>query len=131
MKPIPPFRTRRPVAVLLVALSVAATLAGCGGGGGGGGGSTAFEIRDQPTSATVPFGGSATFSVAASGSGLTYRWYRTDSATTVLATTRTYTTSVAGSYYVLVSDAAGDTPLRSDTATLTVTAPGGATVTVN
>jgi N-acetylneuraminic acid mutarotase len=73
--------TRRTPCILGAVLFL--TLAACGGGGGGsssggGGGSTATAptITQQPISQSVPAGGTATFTVAATGSGvLTYQWY--------------------------------------------------------
>lgn len=68
----------RPV---LAAIVSALALVACGGGGGGGdpgggGGLTAPVITVQPASVSVASGGSATFSVTATGGGLAYAWQR-------------------------------------------------------
>ncbi len=86
-------------------------------------------ILIPPASATVPVGGSVTFSVAASGPGRSYQWRRngtplTDSGRISGATTATLTiTGVvpadAGSYTVTVTNACGSA--TSSPATLTVT----------
>jgi hypothetical protein len=59
-----------------------ALLAGCGGGAGGGGAESpppivaAPQISTQPQPQSVPDGAAASFSVAASGTGLAYQWQR-------------------------------------------------------
>ncbi|MDC0713634.1 discoidin domain-containing protein [Stigmatella sp. ncwal1] len=89
-------------------------------------------ITTQPTSKTVAVGQTATFSVAASGSGtLTYQW-RKNGATIAGATATSYTTpttTVADSgaqFTVVVTNAGGG--VISNAATLTVT--GGSCTTV-
>ena len=74
-------------------------------------------ITTQPVSVT---GGSATFSVAASGTAtLTYQWYDGSGAISG-ATGPTYSTATVGSYYVVVSNAYGAT--SSDAVTLALSA---------
>ena len=80
-------------------------------------------ISTQPASISVNSGGSASFSVSASGSGtLAYQW-RKDGSAISGATAATFTISPvaasdAGSYDVLVSNASGS--VTSSAATLTV-----------
>lgn len=103
----------------------------------GGGGGTAPTINTQPTNQTVAEGATATFSVAATGSGtLTYQWQRQPAAgggytnisgATAASFTTPVTTYSGGSasngdtYRCVVT---GDTapPATSNAATLTVTA---------
>ncbi len=87
---------------------------------------SAPTIVAQPANVAVAAGGPATFSVNASGSGLTYQW-RKDGAEIAGATSATFTIpSVAardaGTYDVIVISAGGRTP--SAGAVLTVTAAG-------
>lgn len=81
-------------------------------------------ITSQPASATVTTGGSASFSVTATGA-TGYQWTFNGSniggATGATHTISSVTAANAGSYRVIVSNAAGS--LSSDTATLTVNAP--------
>ncbi len=122
----------------------ALALLGCGGGGGHKSGSsttvTAPAITTQPTPQSVAVGGSATFAVVATGSSLTYQWYKFDNATSAGvavsgATSSSYTissatTDNAGSYYVVVTNSAES--LKSDVVALTVsTTTGDAGVTIN
>src|SRR5580658_2318678 len=86
-------------------------------------------ITTEPASQTINSGQTATLSVVASGTGLTYQWYQGASGTTTDkisgATSSSYTTlalSVTTSYWVQVSNAGGSTD--SSTATITVTPPG-------
>lgn len=89
-------------------------------------------ITSQPQNQTVNQGGTATFSVSATGSGLSYQWKKgtttlTDGGNISGATSATLTINNAqpadaGSYTVTVSNGGGNTP--SDPASLTVrTAP--------
>jgi hypothetical protein len=83
------------------------------------------SITTQPASQTVAQGGSATFSVVATGSGLTYQW-RFNGANISGANASSYTksnaqASDAGNYSVVVSNAGGS--VTSANAVLTVTAP--------
>jgi predicted small lipoprotein YifL len=84
-------------------------------------------LTTQPASVTVTAGQSATFTVQATGSGLTYQWLRNDVAISG-ATAAGYTTpaAVAGAlpvnYAVTVTNTAGS--VRSNTAVLTVQAAG-------
>ena len=90
-------------------------------------------ITTQPASYSASSGGSATFSVAATGTGtLTYQWYK-DAVAISGATASTYTVSdatsdTAGSYYVVVTNAYGVT--TSSSGTLTVTTVTGTTPTI-
>ena len=92
--------------------------------GGTGGTTTAPAITTQPATAGVTIGGSATFSVAASGTTpFTYQW-RKDGAAISGATAATLTISNvqagdAGGYSVVVTNGAGSA--TSAAATLTVT----------
>jgi hypothetical protein len=84
-------------------------------------------IATQPSSATVTVGGSASFSVVATGSSLTYQW-RLNGVAIAGATASSYTkanvqTTDAGNYDVLVSS--GSTTVASAVAVLTVVQPGG------
>jgi hypothetical protein len=83
---------------------------------------TAPTITTQPASKTVTAGQSASFSVAATGSSLTYQWQKNGTAISG-ATSSTYTisstsTSDAGTYAVVVSNSAGSA--TSTSATLSV-----------
>ena len=85
------------------------------------------SITSQPQSITRAKGASATFSVTASGTSLTYQWKK-GGANISGATSTSYTISSvertdAGNYTVVVSGACGS-PVTSNTATLTVS--GGA-----
>jgi hypothetical protein len=76
------------------------------------------SITTQPSDATICTGASNTFSVVAAGTGtITYQWY---SGSTLIsgATSASYTTGTAGSYYVIVGSTCGD--VTSNTVTLTV-----------
>ena len=90
--------------------------------------SPAVSIATQPVSQTKCVGGSVTFSVAASGSGLTYQWKK-GTVNISGATANTYTISSinaadAGDYSVLVTAACGTatSSVSSAIATLTVNA---------
>ncbi len=86
-------------------------------------GETTPTITTQPTALAVDLGSSATFSVAATGSGtLSYQWYK-DNVAISGATSSTYTVAAvaasdAGSYYVTVTNSVGT--VASATALLTV-----------
>ncbi|WP_290867991.1 DUF3500 domain-containing protein [Aquabacterium sp.] len=80
-------------------------------------------ITSQPSSVSVASGGTATFTVTASGSDLAFQW-RKDGSAISGATGSSYTlssvsSSDAGSYTVVVSNTAGS--VTSDAATLSVT----------
>ncbi len=78
-------------------------------------------ITSQPAAQAVCSGNTATFTVGATGTGLTYQWYGSGGSISG-ATSASYTTGVADSYYCVVTDACGAT--TSSAATLTVnTAP--------
>lgn len=102
--------TTRLAAGPLVALLVALSLAACGGGGASG--PAAPVISTAPAPQVVFVGEAATFTVVASGAGLTYRW-QLDTEDVPGATGPTYTTPAATldhdgrSYRVVVTNAAG------------------------
>jgi hypothetical protein len=84
-------------------------------------------IATQPQNQTVTQGQSASFSVAASGTGpFTYQWYFNGSSMGNAGSSATLNlsnvgTANAGSYYVVVSNSGGST--TSSTASLTVNVP--------
>ena len=100
------FALKRCNVAVLVAVSV--MVSACGGGGSGG----APAITTQPVSASVITDGVATFSVSATGSGLSYQWKK-NGADIPGATSASYSTPAAtyadngAQYTVVVSDAAG------------------------
>jgi hypothetical protein len=77
-------------------------------------------ITRQPVSVTVPQGNSGTFSVEATGGSLAYQWYTTVPGAADRAiegeTRASFSTTAAGTYYVIVSNRAGEA--RSNNATL-------------
>jgi hypothetical protein len=83
-------------------------------------------ITRQPASVTIPSGGTTTLSVAATGTGLTYRWYRGTAGTTTYpmsSTSATFTTPASTTtqgYWVRVTGTCG--AVNSTTATVTVQA---------
>ncbi len=81
------------------------------------------SITSQPTSRSVAVGGSSTFSVTASGSGLAYQWRHSASNVSGATNSSLALTSIslsdAGSYDVIVTNAYGS--VTSVVATLTVT----------
>lgn len=88
-------------------------------------------ITQQPQPLTVPQGGTATFSVTATGSQLSYQW-RKGTTNISGATAATYTItnvqpSHEGSYNVVITNPGGS--VTSNNATLTVTALPTATIT--
>ena len=96
----------------------------CSGGGAGGAPAVAPTVTTQPASQTVAAGGTAVFSVAATGSApLAYQWAHGGSAiagaTSPTLTLTDVRAASAGSYAVVVSNGGGS--VTSDTATLTVT----------
>lgn len=99
----------------------------------GGATSTAPAITTQPVSQTVTAGGSASFTVAATGSpSPTYQW-RKDGAVLSGETSATLTLpnvqpTHAGAYTVVVSNIAGN--VTSNEATLTVTPPAATPPTI-
>ena len=135
--PAPPRRAGKPrfsglsasaVPFLLgAALALSIGLTACGGGGSdsttsSSSSSSSPSITTEPTSVTVTAGAAASFTVVASGSSLTYQWYK-DSTAISGATSATYTISAtattdAGSYYVVVTNSSGS--VTSSTVTLTV-----------
>jgi len=107
----------------------------CGGGGGGAASPppapSAPQITENPQSQTVAAGAAATFTVAATGSPLTYQWSK-NGASVAGATAATYSTPAASltddgaSFTVVVSNSLGSK--TSAPATLTVV-PATANVT--
>jgi hypothetical protein len=130
-------RFSKPSTLSLPALSLCMIyLLGCGGGGGGGSAppsgtstsgvtTTPAAITTQPANQSIPMGLTATFSVSATGSSLSYQWSKGGSPISG-ATASSYTTPATafadtGSMFtVAVSNTAGS--VTSNSATLTVTA---------
>jgi parallel beta-helix repeat protein len=120
----------RPIALaLLLAVSVSA----CGGGGAGSGAvnppapsATAPAVTQQPAPVSVIDGGSASFSVSASGTGpLSYQWQRNGqeiagATAPALTVDHLAVTDTGTKYRVVISNAAGS--VTSADAVLTVTA---------
>ncbi len=91
---------------------------------------TAPTITTQPISQSVNSGGTATFTVAATGNGtLSYQWYNASGAISS-ATGSSYTTGTAGSYYVIVTNTLNGTTTstKSSTATLTINTAAAPTI---
>lgn len=119
---------------IAAAVCGALTLAACGGGGGDaaptdGPTATAPSIATQPAPARVTAGQTATFSVSATGSGLSYQWRLNGSnipgATNASYTTDALTTAASGSSYsVVVTNSSGTA--TSTAAALTVDAVASA-----
>ena len=94
---------------------------------------TAPTITAEPSSVTATLGGSAAFSVIASGTGtLSYQWYKgaVGSGSAISgATSASYTISPvaaadAGTYYVIVTNSAGSDTSAAATLTVNAVAPG-------
>lgn len=96
---------------------------------------TAAAITTQPTNQSACTGGTATFTVAASGTGVTYQWQQSNAAggpfvnvtsgtggTTNSYTTATVTGSTPGFYQVIVNSPACPGSVTSNVVTLTITA---------
>ncbi len=107
---------------------LAAALVACGGGGGGSSPPVVLNppvISAQPTAQSVLTDATATFSVTASGTGLSYQWQRNGTAIAG-ATAASYTTPPAShvdqgaQYSVTVTNADGS--VTSNAATLSLTA---------
>lgn len=118
--------------VLIFLGCIAGAMAGCGGSGSGNIISppattsvVAPAITTQPVAQSVPMGLSASYSVTATGSSLSYQWAK-NGAAIAGATTSSYTTPAAAftdtgtNFTVTVSNSAGS--VVSNTAPLTVTA---------
>lgn len=84
--------------------------------------SSGVTITGQPSSVTVPLGGTATFLVVASGSSLAYQWYKGSTAisgaTSAMLTLTSVTANDAGTYYAVVSGSSASA--TSASATLTI-----------
>lgn len=110
---------------LAVAAAIAVVVSACGGGGGGTAATVAPpSIASQPASAAVLTDGSATFTVNATGEGLSYQWRR-NGVDIAGATAATYTAPAAsfsdsGAEYTVVVSNAGGT-VTSSPAQLTLT----------
>jgi gliding motility-associated-like protein len=78
---------------------------------------TPITITTQPANTTVCAGTVATMSVVANGTGISYQWYNAGGAITG-ATAATYTTTSAGTYYVVVGGTCGS--VTSGNAVVTV-----------
>ena len=93
------------------AIVVSAGLTACGGGGSSNQGTPVFPVAQapsigtQPTDASVLLGGTATFSVVASGPDITYQWKKNGSdiagATSSSYTTAATTTADDGTQYAV------------------------------
>lgn len=92
--------------------------------------SPTVAITAAPVGQTIAVGGAATFTVQASGTGLTYQWYRNGVAIPAATTSSLTVSSVQGgsdaSYTVSVSN--GTTTITSEPATLAVAAPAATTL---
>ena len=103
------------------------------GSSGGTGGATAPVITTQPASQTVAVGSTATFTVAASGTGpLSYQWLKNSNPITgatgaAYTTPMTATTDSGTSFSVVVSSPSSGLSVTSNAALLTVTSSGGGT----
>jgi hypothetical protein len=105
---------------IVIVAAVQTLMAGCGGGGGSSSTSdnssaatvAAPVISAQPANASVVTGDTATFSVSATGTGLSYQWQR-NGTPIAGATASTYTAPAAAygdsgaTYSVVVSNAGG------------------------
>ena len=78
---------------------------------------TPITVTTQPANTTVCAGTVATMSVVANGTGISYQWYNAGGAITG-ATAATYTTTSAGTYYVVVGGTCGS--VTSGNAVVTV-----------
>ncbi|MBS1609195.1 MAG: T9SS type A sorting domain-containing protein, partial [Bacteroidetes bacterium] len=89
---------------------------------------SAPSITTQPVSQTI-CSGNATFTVAATGTGLNYQWRR-DGVNISGATSSSYTTNVAANYSVVISNSCGNN-VTSNTASLTMTSAVGGSALIN
>ena len=116
--------TRRKFGVAGLLLLAASALAGCGANSVGVGvNQSPPSITSQPASTTVNLGATATFTVAASGTSLTFQWQRngTDISGATSASYTTPSTTAAdngATFRVIVTNSAGS--VTSNSATLTV-----------
>ena len=87
-------------------------------------------ITSQPSNVSASVGSNATFSVTASGSGLSYQWFKETTAiggaTSSTFTINSVSSSDAANYHVVVSNADGS--VISNTVTLTVDVGGTDTI---
>jgi gliding motility-associated-like protein len=93
---------------------------------------TPVAITAQPVSAVVCSGSIATLTVGATGTSLSYQWYNAAGAITG-ATAATYTTTAAGSYFVIISNSCGQVvssvaSVSLNTNTAILTQPAAVTV---
>jgi len=122
------------------------TMTGCGGGGGGGASpvNQAPTISSQPTNLYVIAGNNATFTINATGTGLSYQWQEDPASgtftnvsdagvysgsSTATLTLTGVTTSMTGYKYRAVVNGTVAPAATSNSATLTVTAQSKAVVT--
>jgi len=98
---------------------------GNNGGGNNNGGTSLPTISAQPQSKSVTTGGSVTFSVTASGTGLSYQWKRNGQvipgATSATFTLNNVQSSHAGTYTVDITNTAGT--VTSNAVSLTLLTP--------
>lgn len=106
-------------------LFTAPVTGGTSGGGGGGGGTAAPIVATHPASQAASPGGSVTFTVTGTGTGLTYQWLFNNlaiaGATSASYSLAAVTAANAGNYSVRLTNAGGT--VTSNAATLTVNAP--------
>ncbi len=91
--------------------------------------SAAPTITMQPVAMTSPTGGGAYFAIQATGSGITYQWFKNGIAIAGATQSSLYLSGVqsgdAGSYTAVVTDSSGG-QVSSDAASLIVTSTGSA-----
>ncbi len=95
----------------------------------------AATITTQPNSTSVCQGSTATFTVVANGTNLTYAWYRVGSPTNTLvgsaATLSLSNAQTNGTYYVVIDNGCTTDPgVQSNNVALTVTSPSTPTVSI-
>lgn len=99
-----------------------------GGGGSTGGGTSAPAVTAHPVAQSVSAGGSVTFTVTVTGTGVTYQWFFNGvaiaGATSASYTIAAVTAGNAGSYSVAITNGGGTT--TSNAAALTVAPAGSA-----
>ena len=131
--------------VVLFSLSLALLMSACGGGGGGGGTDQPPSISTQPANITVVAGNKASFSVIASGTSLSYQWQIdigsgfaniTDAgvysgSTTATLSLSSITIGMNNYKYRVIVNGSVAPAATSNSATLTVTAPTKAALTLS